>query len=541
MEITKITKHFFIFIFTLAVVFFMKALPVYAYSDYNIISSTTVTADQAKQWAKSNNATSEFVSLADLYYEYAPDHGNVNPAIAYIQSALETGFGNFGGVIDSSYHNPCGLKTSTGGGNYDPNAHQRFSTWDQGVQAHLDHIALYAGASGYPRYNTYDPRHFITIKGVAVTVNSLGGKWAPSPEYGQKIVNLYNSLLSYSNISYSSSTSYSTPVEPSYSQNSANTYSASAKNGWKKENDIWYFYQNNICITGWRDINNTWYYFDKNGKMQTGWITYNGNRYYLYDDGKMLTDWYPIDGDWYFFDGSGAMKTGWISLNDGCYYLYPDSGKMAKDTIIDNCKIDIHGRSKDKSMQKIIVIDPGHNYGGDYGAESTINGVTYSETDLNLKIADKITYLLRNKGYNVIMTRTDNDHPVVSLSESLKSKVSIANNNNAYLFVSIHQNKATPSAHGVEVHFNSYNSAAHGGLSYKLAYELSKAISDNTGEYNRGPKQSNSLYVLKNTYMASVLVECGFISNEYEARNLSDDSYEEKIASAIVDVISRNI
>lgn len=541
MKIIKIAKHFFIFAFTLAIVFFMKALPVYAYSDYNIISSTTVTADQAKQWAKSNNATSEFVNLADLYYEYAPSHGNVNPAIAYVQSALETGFGNFGGVINASYHNPCGLKTAQGGSNNDPNAHQRFSSWNEGVQAHLDHIALYAGASGYPRSSTYDPRHFVTIKGTAVTVNSLGGRWAPSAEYGQKIVNLYNSLISYSGVSSSSGTTYSAPVTVSYSQNSANSNNSSIKNGWIKENNITYYYENNKRITNWYKINNIWYYFDKNGEMQTGWTTYKGDKYYLCADGKMKTGWLLLDDYYYYFDENGAMKTGWISLSDGYYYLYPDTGKMAKDTTIDNCKIDSNGRSKDKSMQKLIVIDPGHNYGGDYGAESTINGVTYRETDLNLRIADKVVNLLRNKGFNVMMTRTDSDHPTMAVSSSLASKVAVANNNNAYLFVSIHQNSATPSAHGVEVHYNSNNSAQHSGLSYTLAYELSKTISDYTGEYNRGPKQSNNLYVLKNTYMTSVLVECGFISNGYEANNLSDDSYEQKLAQAIADVIAKHM
>ena len=67
------------------------------------------------------------------------------------------------------------LKTAAGGGDTDKNAHQKFDSWDEGVQAHMDHLALYAGANGYPKNNTYDPRHFVTIKGKATTVNSLGG------------------------------------------------------------------------------------------------------------------------------------------------------------------------------------------------------------------------------------------------------------------------------------------------------------------------------------------------------------------------------
>lgn len=88
------------------------------------------------------------------------------------------------------------MKTVVGGADTDPNAHQRFNTWDEGVQAHLDHLALYAGATDYPRSNTYDPRHFVTVKGNAVTVNALGGKWAQVLlTYGEEVNESYNDLL----------------------------------------------------------------------------------------------------------------------------------------------------------------------------------------------------------------------------------------------------------------------------------------------------------------------------------------------------------
>ena len=36
---------------------------------------------------------------------------------------------------------------------------------------------------------------------------------------------------------------------------------------------------------------------------------------------------------------------------------------------------------------------------------STIDGVTYSEADLNIQVASKLKTELENRGYNVIMTR----------------------------------------------------------------------------------------------------------------------------------------
>lgn len=161
-----------------------------------IIGPVTGTAAQGRAWAASKGASSKFIELVDTFWEIAVAVG-VNPVVAYCQSAKETAFGNFGGVLDASFMNPCGMKTSSGGGNYDPNAHQRFESWEQGIIAQVDHLALYAGAEGYPKANTPDPRHFPFIKGKASnTVEGLGGNWAPSATYGNDIVKMMAQLES---------------------------------------------------------------------------------------------------------------------------------------------------------------------------------------------------------------------------------------------------------------------------------------------------------------------------------------------------------
>ena len=187
--------------FCLTVLFIFILLPevrTKAIDDIQIISSTKITVDEAKIWAKTKGATNTFIGLADLYWKYSSTNGNVNPAVAYVQAAVETGYGKFGGVIDESYKNPCGMKTTEGGSNTSPSAHQRFNSWDDGVKAHLDHLALYAGAIGYPRKNTTDPRHFSYVLGNAKTVQALSGTWASNNNYGNTIMNLYNSLMEVS-------------------------------------------------------------------------------------------------------------------------------------------------------------------------------------------------------------------------------------------------------------------------------------------------------------------------------------------------------
>lgn len=154
-----------------------------------IIGTTQATVAQAQAWAKTHGAAEWFRELAPLYWQLAAAHGGVRPDIAFAQSAKETRYGLFGGVIPGpEWHNPCGLKTRQGGDNSDPSAHARFADDATGVSAHLDHLALYAGADGYPRSATPDPRHFASIRGTAPTVEALSGKWAPSADYGPSIV-----------------------------------------------------------------------------------------------------------------------------------------------------------------------------------------------------------------------------------------------------------------------------------------------------------------------------------------------------------------
>jgi flagellum-specific peptidoglycan hydrolase FlgJ len=146
---------------------------------------------QLRAWARSRNAAPFFIELAPLYCRLAAKAG-VDPAVAYCQAGLETGMGRFGGVIDETFHNPCGMKKTSGGGDYEKDAHMRFTSWEEGVQAQIDHLALYAGADGYPKAETPDPRHFASICGTAKTVGALTGRWASNPKYAEELAAMIN-------------------------------------------------------------------------------------------------------------------------------------------------------------------------------------------------------------------------------------------------------------------------------------------------------------------------------------------------------------
>lgn len=150
----------------------------------NILGRAEVTIQDAVAWARRKGATDEFISLTNIYWDTVAASTGCRPEVLFAQAAKETGFGKFGGIINASFKNPCGLKTKQGGSDSDPNAHQRFPDWLTGCMAHGDHLALYAGQKNYPRANTPDPRHFPFLHNRAR--NSVEGlsTWASDDDYG---------------------------------------------------------------------------------------------------------------------------------------------------------------------------------------------------------------------------------------------------------------------------------------------------------------------------------------------------------------------
>lgn len=149
-----------------------------------IAGQSQATIAQAQIWAKSRQATDDFISLAPIYWQEAPRRG-IRADVAYAQSAKETAFGRFGGTVTRAHNNWCGLKTRQGGANSDPNAHARFPDDRTGIIAHIQHLCAYAGIE--LDETIVDPRYVWVKKGSAITVETLGGKWAPSPVYGISI------------------------------------------------------------------------------------------------------------------------------------------------------------------------------------------------------------------------------------------------------------------------------------------------------------------------------------------------------------------
>ena len=60
--------------------------------------------------------------------------------------------------------------------------------------------------------------------------------------------------------------------------------------------------------------------------------------------------------------------------------------------------------------------------------------------------------------------------------------------------------------------------------------ELKRVVDDTN---NREIKSREDIYLIKDNKIPSILIECGFLSNDKEAKLLADEEYQEKIAWAI--------
>ena len=219
----------------------------------------------------------------------------------------------------------------------------------------------------------------------------------------------------------------------------------------------------------------------------------------------------------------------------------------------------------------IVVIDAGHG-GKDPGGVA--NG--YREKDVALNVSLLLGKLLSNTEVNVVYTRK------TDVFIGLWKRGKIANNAKADLFVSIHCNTVNNSKpYGTEtfvlgLHANKqnleiakkenavilleddYKERYEGfdpnseesvlGLtllqeenldkSFSLAAEIQQNFSQNLKRKNRGVKQAGFV-VLHQTYMPSVLIELGFLSNKNEGKFLNSKIGQQKMAKEIAKSITK--
>lgn len=153
------------------------------------------------------------------------------------------------------------------------------------------------------------------------------------------------------------------------------------KNRSAKINGRSYTFNNNADVTNtqWIAMDGTWK-LAKDGRIATGWQTWENNLYYLNSDGSMkaneaFTDggklyffrswggaykncWYTSNGKkYYLHDNSAAYQNEWLKA-DGKWYYFQSDSTMATNTWIDSYYVDASGvwiPNKEKPTDKWIT------------------------------------------------------------------------------------------------------------------------------------------------------------------------------------------
>jgi N-acetylmuramoyl-L-alanine amidase len=215
-----------------------------------------------------------------------------------------------------------------------------------------------------------------------------------------------------------------------------------------------------------------------------------------------------------------------------------------------------------------IVIDPGHG-GHDTG---TIGPNGFYEKDLVLDVSKRLGKLLESRlGAQVVFTRRDDTFI------PLETRTSIANQEQADLFVSVHANSShDQDARGVETYYLNFTSspealevaARENAASDKSIHELQDLVkkialrekidesrefasdvqqslhtglaSKSPGIRDRGVKKA-PFVVLIGANMPSILAEISFISNPGDEKRLRNAEYRQRIAESLYRGISRYV
>ena len=183
----------------------------------------------------------------------------------------------------------------------------------------------------------------------------------------------------------------------------------------------------------------------------------------------------------------------------------------------------------------IVILDAGH--GGEDGGAVSSGGV--AESGINLQIARRLQAVLDFTGQQTRMTR-ENENAVYSpgaetLREKkvsdLKNRVAMVNDAEHAFLISIHQNSLPESrlVHGAQVFYNTQAGAAKTALSVQQA--LNRSVNPGNEKFAR--EIDKTIYLMKEIDKPGILVECGFLSNEGDARLLQMPVHQTRLGAAI--------
>ncbi len=202
---------------------------------------------------------------------------------------------------------------------------------------------------------------------------------------------------------------------------------------------------------------------------------------------------------------------------------------------------------------KVVVIDPGHANRANLETEPIAPGSSVMKIKdgggatgvvtktpeylVNMAVAMRLRTLLQQKGFTVVMTKTDN-----SVSLGNVERAEIGNNAHANLVIRIHADSSTnSSASGASMLIPegiNTNTKAIAGESKRCGQIVLDTLVKEVGMKDRGLVPRNDITGFNWSTVPVILVEMGFLSNPDEDRLLSSAAYEDRLARGLADGIA---
>lgn len=211
-------------------------------------------------------------------------------------------------------------------------------------------------------------------------------------------------------------------------------------------------------------------------------------------------------------------------------------------------------KEEEKKEQKKIAIDPGHQSPkvdmsdkeplgpgstemkakATGGTQGKFTGVP--EYELNMNISKLLKTELEKRGYQVLLTRQDNETAI-----SNKERAELATKWGADIYVRIHGNgNEDSSVHGamtmVPSSENSFVSHLH-EKSYALGEAVIQAYCDSCGMKNNGVQLFDNMTGINWSSVPVIILEMGFMTNETDDKNMQNAEYQERMVQGIANGI----
>lgn len=198
---------------------------------------------------------------------------------------------------------------------------------------------------------------------------------------------------------------------------------------------------------------------------------------------------------------------------------------------------------------RLIVLDAGHG-GTDPGTQN--EKMKLNEKTFTLDVAQRLKPLLEARGYKVLLTRDKDTRFHNSPAVDLPMRADFANKAMADLFLSIHFNAlGNADVHGIETYAftpaglrssgeddrspddeKAQPANRHDHWSVVAAGAIHLGLRSQVEGFDRGLKRARWA-VLRQLNCPGVLIECGFLTNEAEARRINTPAHRQKIAEGI--------